>query len=220
VTRVSVSLVTVNRVMVFVGSTVLATTLACETAEKSAPELDKPAPTAELERGPTPPPALPTVEPPAAHPADLAEIRPQADPAPQATELPGAAKETLLSEAKNVKTTDGRATKALDEAEKAGATATELATAANARGQAIMGDAERASKLFQWARDKDPKFAEASFNLAKLAALTGDVEAARAHLQEVAKRAGKHAKKLLKQVEYDPIFEPVKDDPEIQKLLR
>lgn len=123
----------------------------------------------------------------------------------------------LLDEVKAKKTKDERARKALEEAEAAGATPQDLAKAANARGDMLMGEPERATTFFEWARDKDPKIAEPSFNLAKMAALQGDIEATITHLTEVKKRGGK---KLLKMVGYDPIFEVVKDDPKIQDLMR
>lgn len=128
-------------------------------------------------------------------------------------------KAKLLDEAKAKKTSDARAKKALEEAEAAGATARELAEASNARGEALMGaeKPEQATAAFEWARDKDPTYPDASFNLAKQTALAGEIPETVKHLQEVHKRGGK---KLLKQVGYDPVFEAVKDDPEVQKIAK
>ena len=47
--------------------------------------------------------------------------------------------------------------------------------------------------------------------------MAGEIPETVKHLQEVHKRGGK---KLLKQVGYDPVFEVVKDDPEVQKIAK
>ncbi|MCA9635628.1 MAG: hypothetical protein KC420_06305 [Myxococcales bacterium] len=119
---------------------------------------------------------------------------------------------------KSKKTKDDRAEKALAEAEAAGAEISELAKAANYRGDKLMGtDQERATKYYEWAREKDPKYAEPVFALAKMAVVTGDTTTTIALLTEVKSRGGK---KLIKQVGYDPLFEVVKDDPAVQALMR
>jgi len=128
-----------------------------------------------------------------------------------------AAKTKLLDEAKAKKTSDARAKKALEEAEKAGATVRELAEVANARGEALFDEPERAQAFFTWARDKDTTYPEPVFNLAKQTVNAGEIPATVEHLKEVHKRGGK---KLLKQVGFDPTFEIVKDDPEVSKLLK
>ncbi len=139
---------------------------------------------------------------------------PAADPVAAA-----AAKIKLITEVKAKKTSDARAKKALEEAEAAGATARELAEASNDRGIALLGggEAERATAAFEWARDKDPTYPDPSFNLAKQTAMAGEIPETVKHLQEVHKRGGK---KLLKQVGFDPVFEIVKDDPEVQKIAK
>lgn len=128
-------------------------------------------------------------------------------------------KTKLFAEVKAKKTSDARAKKALEEAEAGGATPRELAEASNARGVTLVGagEAERAQAAFEWARDKDPTYPDASFNLAKQTANAGEIPATVAHLKEVHKRGGKT---LLKQVGYDPTFEIVKDDPELSKLIK
>ncbi|MCB9702965.1 MAG: hypothetical protein H6711_13810 [Myxococcales bacterium] len=141
----------------------------------------------------------------------------EADGVEAAGDDAAAAIDKLLAEVKSKKTKDDRAEKALAEAEAAGAEVADLAKAANARGEALMGDGERAQKFFEWARDKDPKNADASFNLAKMTVLAGDIPGTITHLEEVKKRGGK---KLLKTVGYDPLFELVKDDPKVQALIR
>ncbi|MBZ5709473.1 hypothetical protein [Nannocystis pusilla] len=156
--------------------------------------------------GETPPPAAATAgeTPPPSEPA--------ADPAAAA-----AATKKLLDEAKAKKTSDARAKKALEEAEKGGATARELAEAANARGVALFDDPERAAAFFTWAKDKDTTYPDPVFNLAKQSANAGDVAPTVELLKEVSKRGGKT---LLKQVGFDPTFEVVKDDTEVQKLIK
>ena len=146
--------------------------------------------------------------------AATAGTPPAADPAATA-----AAKTKLLTEVKNKKTSDARAKKALEEAEAAGATLRELAEASNARGLALQlaGEGERATAAFEWARDKDTTYPDASFNLAKQTVNAGDVTETVAHLKEVHKRGGKT---LLKQVGFDPTFQIVKDDPEIAKIVK
>lgn len=126
-------------------------------------------------------------------------------------------KTKLLGEAKAKKTSDTRAKKALEDAEKAGATPRELAEAANARGEELFGEPDRAKAFFEWARDKDTSYPEPVYNLAKQTVMAGEIPATVDHLKEVNKRGGK---KLLKQVGFDPAFEIVKDDPEIAKLIK
>ena len=123
----------------------------------------------------------------------------------------------LLKSARSKRTSDAKADKALAEAEEQGAELRDLAKAANDRGEALMGERDRAIKYFEWARDKDAKYPDASFNLAKIEVLAGNVPGTIAHLEEVKKRGGR---KLLKTVGYDPLFEVVKDDRTVQKLIR
>ncbi|MDC0722212.1 hypothetical protein [Nannocystis bainbridge] len=137
---------------------------------------------------------------------------PAADPAAAAE-----ANKKLLDEAKAKKTSDARAKKALEEAEKGGATVRELAESANARGEALFDDPERAAAFFTWARDKDATYPNPVFNLAKQSANAGEVPQTVELLKEVSKRGGKT---LLKQVGFDPTFEIVKDDAEVQKLIK
>lgn len=131
----------------------------------------------------------------------------------------GVDKTKLLADAKSKKTSDAKAKKALEDAEAAGATVRELAEASNERGVALLGagEPERATAAFEWARDKDPTYPDASFNLAKQTAMAGEIPETVKHLQEVHKRGGK---KLLKQVGFDPTFEIVKDDPDVQKIIK
>ena len=55
------------------------------------------------------------------------------------------------------------------------------------------------------------------FKLAKQSANAGEVAPTVELLKEVSKRGGKT---LLKQVGFDPTFEVVKDDAEVQKLIK
>lgn len=123
----------------------------------------------------------------------------------------------LLKEAKSKRTKDDRALAALAEAEKAGATPTDLAKAANARGLALHASPERAKTFFEWAAEKDPKYADPVFNIAKQFAMLGDVPMVKEYLTKTRERGGK---RLLRQIEFDPMWEIVKDDPEVRKLLK
>jgi len=123
----------------------------------------------------------------------------------------------LLKEAKSTRTKDDRALAALDEAEKAGASPTDLAKAANARGLALHANPDRARKFFDWAAEKDPKYADPVFNIAKQYAMLGDIPMVIEFLTKTRERGGK---KLLKQIEFDPMWEIVKDDPEVRALLK
>lgn len=204
-----------------------------EGAKKDAPQVTKDVATkdAPVDAKSTPPPSTPDAKAPLT-PPDGAKVADSATPPPDANtpEAAGATagtppdpaaaaadKAKLLDEAKAKKTSDTRAKKALEEAEKAGATARELAEVANARGEALFDEPERAEAFFTWARDKDTTYPEPVFNLAKQTVNAGEIPATVEHLKEVHKRGGK---KLLKQIGFDPSFEIVKDDPEVQKLLK
>lgn len=145
-------------------------------------------------------------EGPAADGGDAADggTPPAADPA------------ALQTEIKTKKTTDERAMAALAELEASGAKLRDVAKAANARGEKLFEDPERAKTFFEWAAAKDPKYPDPLFNLAKQTANAGEVEATREYLKQVKARGGK---KLLTQVDFDPMWEIVKDDPEVRKLL-
>jgi TPR repeat protein len=135
---------------------------------------------------------------------------------PPAAAVPPASPEALLAEVRAKKTSDERALSALGEAATAGADAKTLAKAANARGESLHAEPERARKFFEWAAEKDPSDAASCFGLARLAVVTGDVATTRDWLVKVKERGGK---KLLKQIDFDPMWEIVKDDPEVRKLL-
>ncbi len=122
----------------------------------------------------------------------------------------------LRKEIANAKTTDARALEALAELETTGAKLRDVAKAANTRGEKLFATPDRAKIFFEWAADKDKKFPEPVFNLAKQSANGGDVDATRELLTQVKARGGK---KLLTQVDFDPMWEIVKDDPEVRKLL-
>lgn len=123
----------------------------------------------------------------------------------------------LLKQASSKRTKDDKAVALLEEAEAAGAPAKDLARTANKRGEALYASPDRAKKFFEWAAEKDPKYPDPLFNLAKQAVMTGDVPTTRDYLIKVHERKGS---RLLKQVEYDPMWEIVKDDPQVRKLLR
>lgn len=193
-----------------------------EAAKTPAPEAKVPPPSSETKTAgdPTlPPPAGDAKAPegdakaPEGDAAKAPEAPAAAPPAPD----PAAANKKLLDEVKAKKTSDARAKKALEEAEKGGASVRELAEAANARGEALFSEPERAASFFTWAKDKDPSYPEPVFNLAKQSANAGEIPQTVALLKEVSQRGGK---KLLKQVGFDPTFEIVKDDSEVQKLIK
>jgi hypothetical protein len=125
--------------------------------------------------------------------------------------------EALLKEIKSKKTKDARVQTAVAEAEAGGADPVALAKALVTRGQALFDDPERAKPYFELANDKDPKSPNAAFELAKQAALVGDVDEAKKWLAVVHERKGK---KLLKRIEFDPMWEIVKDDPDVRAMLK
>jgi hypothetical protein len=120
---------------------------------------------------------------------------------------------TLIAEVKNKKTKDDRALTALTEAETAGAKPKDLARAAKARGDALFDTPDRAKPFFEWANEKDPKYPDAAFALAKQAVVLGELEETKKWLKIVHERKGK---KLLQQLAFDPMWEIVKDDPEVK----
>lgn len=125
--------------------------------------------------------------------------------------------DALLKEIKSKKTKDDRVQAAVTEAEAGGAEPAALAKALVARGQALFADPERAKGFFELANEKDPKAPDAAFELAKQAALVGDVEEAKKWLTVVHERKGK---KLLKKIDFDPMWEIVKDDPDVRAMLK
>lgn len=124
----------------------------------------------------------------------------------------------LVKEIRAKRTRDERAFAALAEAAELGAEPKALAEAATRRARTLLGDdQDRAIAFFVWARDHDPKWPDASFELAKLAAMVGDVEDVKVHLKDVRSRGGK---RLLRNVPFDPMFALVASDPDVVKLLK
>lgn len=123
----------------------------------------------------------------------------------------------LIKEIKNKRTKDARAQAAVAEAEAAGVEPAELAKALNARGEALHASPERAKTWFELALEKDAKDPKPAWNLAKQAAVVGELDEAKKWLAVVKERKGK---KLLKQIEFDPMWEILKDDPDVRALLR
>lgn len=134
----------------------------------------------------------------------------------ESTGAAGPDKKALLAEVAKKKTKDERANEALAEAEAAGATEKELAQAAHKRGKALFATPERAKAFFEYALDKDKKYPDPVFELAKQEVNTSELDAAKAHLEEVKKRGGK---KLLGQIDYDPMWDVLKDDPDVRALI-
>lgn len=125
--------------------------------------------------------------------------------------------DALLKEIKSKKTKDDRVQAAVTEAEAGGVDPVALAKALVAHGQALFADPDRAKGFFELANEKDPKAPDAAFELAKQAALVGDVEEAKKWLTVVHERKGK---KLLKKIDFDPMWEIVKDDPDVRAMLK
>jgi len=123
----------------------------------------------------------------------------------------------LIKEARTTKTTDERAVAALAEAETAGATVKELARAAKARGDYLYKSPDRAKVFYEWSAAKDENYADPVFALAKQKAVTGDVDDVVKLLKQVSERKG--GKKLLEQIDFDPTWDIVKDDPDVRALL-
>jgi hypothetical protein len=123
----------------------------------------------------------------------------------------------LLKEIKSKKTKDARVEAAVAEAEAGGAEPADLAKALNARGEALHAEPDRAKPFFELANDKDPKSPNAAFNLAKQAAIVGEIDEAKKWLTIVHERKGK---KLLKQIDFDPMWEILKDDPDVRAMLK
>jgi hypothetical protein len=139
--------------------------------------------------------------------AEAGTVEPPAGPDPA----------VLLAMAANLDTDDATATSSLNDAVAAGAAKLDVAKVANTRGEALLtkGDIDRAEPFFVWARDAHNLFSEPVFNLAKMAANTGDLELAKEHLAELEKRGNK---KLMKKVGVEPAFTPLLDDPDVRKL--
>ncbi|MEE9385788.1 MAG: hypothetical protein V3V08_20455 [Nannocystaceae bacterium] len=121
----------------------------------------------------------------------------------------------LLAAVRDPKIGDEGAHNKLREAKKLGATVRERAKAANARGESLFATPPRAAGFFEWARATDKRFPDATFNLAKLAANSGDINQVKTLLTEVADRGGK---RLLRTIEFDPTFALVANDSEVQEL--
>ncbi|NVB36905.1 hypothetical protein G6O69_03625 [Pseudenhygromyxa sp. WMMC2535] len=125
--------------------------------------------------------------------------------------------QALLESVKTLDTEDDAAKKALGDAVAAGASKLDAAKIANERGEALLtkGESERAEVFFVWASEAHKLYAEPVFNLAKLDAYAGDLEAAKEHLVELEKRGNK---KLMKKVGVDPAFTPLLDDADVRKI--
>jgi hypothetical protein len=122
----------------------------------------------------------------------------------------------LLKTVVNKRTKDDEARALLAQAEEAGASEREVAKAAVDRGLALHATPERAKAFFEWAAEKDSKYPDPVWHLARQAAVEGDVDQAKELLGAVKQRGGK---KLLQQIDFDPMWEILKDDPDVRKLL-
>ncbi len=93
----------------------------------------------------------------------------------------------------------------------------DIAKALTSRGKALHSSPERAKALYELALEKDPKYPDPAFELAKQAAMLGELDEAKTWLKTVKERKGK---KLLRQIDFDPMWEILKDDPEVRALLK
>lgn len=92
-----------------------------------------------------------------------------------------------------------------------------LSRAALLRAKKLHGEPERADRLLRWVVEHDKRNGEAPFLIAKAAALQGDVPTVIEWLTMSKERGGK---KYIQQVEFDPMWEIVKDAPEVRALLK
>ena len=160
---------------------------------------------------------------PDADPADPAGADDEAEPAAQEggdaepeAEPAGPDPKAMLATAVNRRTKDDDARKLLAEAEAAGASVRDVAKAAVDRGLQLHATPDRAAAFFEWAAEKDPKYPDPIWHLARQAVVEGDVTRSKELLGTVNERGGK---KLLQQIDFDPMWEIVKDDPDVRKLL-
>jgi hypothetical protein len=119
----------------------------------------------------------------------------------------------LLKQAKSKKTKDDEALELLTQAEELGAKVRDVAKAAKERGDALFADAERSKKFYEWAAEKDKKYPDPYFAMAKQAVNLGEIDETKRLLKLVHERKGK---KLLQQIQFDAMWEIVKDDPEVR----
>jgi hypothetical protein len=124
--------------------------------------------------------------------------------------------QALLKTAVSPRTKDDEARALLGQAEEAGASVRDVAQAAVDRGTALHATPDRAKTFFEWAADKDPKFPLPVWQLARQAVIEGDIDRAKELLGDVKKRGGT---RLLQQIDFDPMWDIVKDDPDVRKLL-
>jgi hypothetical protein len=138
------------------------------------------------------------------------------DQAAAAEEPEGPDPKALLTTAARPRTSDAEARRLLGQAEEAGASVREVARTAVDRGLALHATPDRAKAFFEWAAEKDPAYPDPMWHLARQAAVEGDVDRAKEMLGVVKQRGGK---KLLQQIDFDPMWEILKDDPDVRKLL-
>lgn len=187
-----------------------------------APE--QPAPAKNTKQDPAaqePAPADPAPEAAKNNPSkqDPAAKQPQQEEAQpnEAPVDPGMSGKVLLARVASLKSSDAAALKYLAKAQDKDTTAKQRALAANSRGEKLFSSPTRADRFFAWAQDHYPKHPLPPFNRAKLAAIRGEIDEVKRHLQTVKERRGR---KLLSKVGFDPTFALVHDDPEVRSLIR
>ncbi len=130
---------------------------------------------------------------------------------------PSAKIKALMSEIGATSTSDERALAAAQEALDLGGSEGSIGRAVNRRAARLFKTPERAEAMYQWSRERYTNSAAASFELAKLACMAGDIDGAKALLQEVKERGGD---KQLQTISFDPTFSLVVNDSDVQALLK
>lgn len=123
----------------------------------------------------------------------------------------------LMREVGDTATPDDRTLLAAQEAVDLGASVGAVGRAVNRRAARLFKTPERATAMYEWSRTHYTNSAAATFELAKLACMSGDIDAAKALLHEVKARGGDD---LLQTVSFDPTFSLVVNDSDIQALLK
>jgi hypothetical protein len=133
------------------------------------------------------------------------------------TDDPEAKIKALMREIGDTATPDDRTLLAAQEAVDLGASVGAVGRAVNRRAARLFKTPERATAMYEWSRTHYTNSAAATFELAKLACMSGDIDAAKALLNEVKTRGGDD---LLQTVSFDPTFSLVVNDSDIQALLK
>lgn len=122
-----------------------------------------------------------------------------------------------MAEIGSTKTPDERVFAAIDEALALGASTGRVGRAINRRAARLFETPERAIAMYEWSREHYTNSPVASFELAKYACNTGDIDRTISLLEEVKARGGDEQ---LQTVGFDPTFALVVNESKVQALLR